>query len=330
MKKRDRTKAMPGLLIDPHSHVLPHVQLEHQIKFAATYQEIGPGDVLPAIRALATRLGVGNGVVRRAYRELCDAGFLAAERRKHVVVTPGSSAVAEQSLLHQECAERCEQLITWARDNRVSSLALAHLLMKRASAREAESPSFLFIDVCRLAAEESAATVAKAWGIRVAGLSVGDFADLSINDPRRASTLLVNQYLYDDVVPAAGETSGSSFPVRMRLGERLQRRIRRLTPDARVLLVMPDNAFPLIGPAVRRLWKSLFGRKLRVHVRRAGSTRDLTTLVGSQGYSLILLSPVLWEGTPAPIKRSPRVDRVVNEPDPRSLEEIRTAAGVLM
>ena len=72
--------------LDPHSPVPAYAQLKDQIKLALASQRLNPGDALPSIRQLAHRLHVGNGVVRRAYRDLRNVGLLATERRKHVVV----------------------------------------------------------------------------------------------------------------------------------------------------------------------------------------------------------------------------------------------------
>ena len=323
-------RTLPSLLIDPYSQIPAHAQLKQQIKFACSYQEIGPGDVLPSIRALAKRLGVGAGVVRRAYRELREIGFLATERRKHVVVGPGSSAALGASMPFEECREQCEQLIAWGRQNRLSVIALGRLMLKHALALEAESPSYVFIDVCRLAAEESADKIAKAWEIRVAGLAVRDLAGLSGDGARRHTAVLVNQFLYEDVMAAATEIRHRVFPVRMRVAERLQRRIRRLAASSRVLLLLADDLFPLTGRAVLRHYQQLFGRRWRFDAKPIGSIREVTTLVGSRQHGLFLLSPVVWEQTPPQLRRSGLVDRMVDEPDPRSLEETRVAAGVLM
>jgi DNA-binding transcriptional regulator YhcF (GntR family) len=330
MKVRHRLNALPDLFIDPYSQVPAHAQLKQLIKFACSYQEMRPGDVLPSIRALAERLGVGAGVVRRAYRELCEVGFLATTRRKHVVVAPGSIAASEGAVVARECTERCEQLIAWAREKRLSAIAIGRLLLERARELETDSPSYLFVDICHQAAQESADRIAKAWEIRVTGLSVDDFTSPVGDDPRRFSIILVNQYLYEDVMAASGEMSTSILPVRMRMEERLQRRIRRLPPNSRVLLVLPNDHFSQLGKSVLRRYRHLFGRKWRFHAQPVRAIRDLTDLVRSRRYHLFLLSPVVWEKTPTRLRKSSLVDRVVDEPDPRSLEETRIAAGVLL
>lgn len=122
-------------------------------------------------------------------------------------------------------------------------IALGRVLLRRALRLEAESPSYVFVDVCRLAAKESAAKVAKTWEISVAGLSVRNFAGFSSDGARRPSVVLVNHFLYEDVQAAASEMSGRVFPVTMRVAERLRRRILKLPTNARVLLVLEDDPF---------------------------------------------------------------------------------------
>ena len=129
---------------------------------------------------------------------------------------------------------------------------------------------------------------------------------------------------------ASGDRPTNILSVGMRMKERLQRRIRRLPPNSRVLLVLPDDYFPQISGPVLRRYRRLFGRKWRFDARPVSAIRDLTALVRSRRYRLFLLSPVVWEQTPIRLRRSSLVDRAVDEPDPRSLEEARIAAGVLM
>lgn len=330
MKVRHQLNALSDLFIDPYSQVPAHAQIKQQIRLACTYQEIRSGDVLPSIRALAERLRVGVGVIRRAYRELCAVGFLVAEHRKHIVVTPGSNAVSEGEAIAKECTVRCEQLIGWARENRLSAITLGRLLLRQALALETESPSYYFVDICRQAAEESADRIAKAWEIRVAGVSMNDFESLLSDNPRRFSTILVNQHLYEDVIEASREAMTGIFSIRMRMGEHLQRRIRRLPQNSRVLIVLPDDLFPQMGKSVLRRYEHLLGRKWRFHAQPVSAVRDLAALVRSQRYPLFLLSPVVWEQTPTRLRKSSLVSRMVDEPDPRSLEEARIAAGVLL
>lgn len=315
--------------VNSYSQIPAHGQLKDQIKLACTYQELRPGDMLPSIRTLARQLGVGDGVVRRAYRELCGVGLLRTERRKHVVATLALAAGSETSILAQASVEQCDRLIAWAGEKGLSVMALSRLLLRRALVHEIAAPSYVFVDTCRLAAEESADKIGKAWDVRVAGLSLGDFANRVGADVRRWSVVLVNQYLYEDVMQMVGDAPRGVFPVRMLVGKRLLRRLGRLPARSRVLFVFLDGSFSRTARAVLGHYERLSNSKGRFHSTTVSEIPDLARLIQARRYGLFLLSPVVWEQVPTKIKRMPAVARAVEEPDPQSLEETRVTAGVL-
>ena len=85
-----------------------HTQIKDQIRLACLYQRLHTGDALPSIRQLAHQLGVGDGVVRRAYRELCDVGLLEAQGRRHVVGTPARAAGSRTDIVRAS-TEQCDR-----------------------------------------------------------------------------------------------------------------------------------------------------------------------------------------------------------------------------
>lgn len=87
------SQALARFFVDPNNPLPAYAQLKDQIKLACAYQELRPGDVLPSIRVLARQLSVGDGVFRRAYRELRELAILGTEHRGHVVVTPALVAL---------------------------------------------------------------------------------------------------------------------------------------------------------------------------------------------------------------------------------------------
>jgi DNA-binding transcriptional regulator YhcF (GntR family) len=318
-----------NFFVDPYGQVPAHAQLKDQIKLACAYQGLRSGDVLPSIRTLARQLGVGDAVVRRAYRELCGVGLLRTERRKHVVAASALAAGSEASILAQASVEQCDRLIAWAGERGLSIMALGRLLQRRALVEETTSPSYVFVDICRLAAEESADKIGKAWEVRVAGLSLDDFASRLSPDVRRSSVLLVNQYLYEDVMQLVGDAPRGVFPVKMLVGKHLHRRIGRLPSRSRVLFVFLDQSSSRTARAVLGHYEHLFNSNGRFHTTTVSEIPDLARLIEARQYGLFLLSPVVWEQVPTKIKRMPAVARVIEEPDLQSLEETRVTAGVL-
>ncbi len=322
-------KASAHFFVDSDSPVPGHAQLKSQIRLARSYVELEPGDVLPSIRTLARHVGVGDGVVRRAYRELCQTGLLRTKNRKHVVVTPSLPPPSEASTLAHSSADQCDRLMAWAGEARLSTIAFGRLLLARAVAQEVASPSYVFVGYCRLAAEESARHIGRAWEIKVAGLSLSDFARLSRTDVHRLSAVVVNEQLYEDARTMVGEGAPGVFPVRMCLDKRLQQRIDRLPARSRVLIVTSDESSLAGDKALLHNCRRLFGRTRHLHARALSGIRNLAALLESRRYALVLLSPLAWEQTAARITRMRSVARVAIAPDPPALEDVRIAAGVL-
>ncbi|MFN2490581.1 MAG: GntR family transcriptional regulator [Actinomycetota bacterium] len=69
------------LRIEPDSHVPPYEQIRSQIATMAASGVLREGTRLPAIRQLASDLGLAGGTVARAYRELEQAGITTTRGR---------------------------------------------------------------------------------------------------------------------------------------------------------------------------------------------------------------------------------------------------------
>jgi GntR family transcriptional regulator len=64
----------------------PYLQVTDQIKAAVAGGMIRPGDVLPSIRPLASRLRVNRNTIAKAYRELSHQGVIEATAGRRCVV----------------------------------------------------------------------------------------------------------------------------------------------------------------------------------------------------------------------------------------------------
>jgi GntR family transcriptional regulator len=69
------------LRIEPDSHVPPYEQIRSQIATMAVSGVLREGSRLPAIRQLASDLGLAGGTVARAYRELEQEGVILTRGR---------------------------------------------------------------------------------------------------------------------------------------------------------------------------------------------------------------------------------------------------------
>lgn len=86
-----------SITIDLDDAVPPYEQIRRQIASLIAIGELGPGDRLPTVRALAADLGVAVGTVSRAYKELEASGVLESRRRLGTIVASGQPPNARGS-----------------------------------------------------------------------------------------------------------------------------------------------------------------------------------------------------------------------------------------
>lgn len=75
-----------NIVLEPASPVPPYEQLRRQVATMIAAGVLAPGARLPPIRQLAGDLGVANGTVARAYRELESEGLVTSRVRHGTVV----------------------------------------------------------------------------------------------------------------------------------------------------------------------------------------------------------------------------------------------------
>lgn len=89
------------LRIDPALPTPPYEQLRSQLIKQISDGELVPGAKLPAVRRLASDLGLAPNTVARTYRELEAAGYVRTQGRNGTIVsTPdlGSPEIHERAL----------------------------------------------------------------------------------------------------------------------------------------------------------------------------------------------------------------------------------------
>lgn len=95
--------------LDPDATTPPYEQLRTQLATRAASGDLPAGTKLPTVRALAAELGVANGTVARAYRELEADGVVVTEGRRGTFVAAtaaGGSADAREAAQEYAAAAR--------------------------------------------------------------------------------------------------------------------------------------------------------------------------------------------------------------------------------
>lgn len=315
------------LFVDDASSLPPWVQIKHQLKLAYTLGQLRPGDVLPSIRALAKDLGVGDAVVRRAYRELTEVGFLVAEKRKGVMVAASLVPSAASSRLAEEARDECFRLLAWARERGMSSISLARLLLRTARFEETAHPSYIYVDETLASAARFADTISHAWEIHVGAAAFRDLPGLG-QALERATGVVVSHYRENRLRELVGDRPIRIFPVRVQLKERFIRRLRRVASGTHVLLVFPDADFGRGSHYMTRYLERVVG-KLDYEAVPMSHAGDLAVLAKNASPELIVVSYHLWDELPETARRSPKIIQTETEIDMASLEAMRNRAGVI-
>lgn len=321
---------MKAITIDRTSALPPWVQIRDHIKLAYCFGRLKQGDVLPSIRSLAEQLDVGEAIVRRVYQELTQSGFLSAEPRKHLMVTDTLSKPGHVEALVKECSEECDRLIDWARERRVSSISLARLFLSRAMTVENLCPAYAYVDLSRVTAARFASEISRAWEVPVAPLTIDDVAELPDEKLSGYAGLLVNYFRHDGLLNALAGREAAVFPIRIKLHERIIRKIRRQGPGARVLLVVPAEDALRVGAAVSSIVQKEVGEAVRLETASMDDVPDLAEKIETGVYCLAVVSRHIWDEIPERARRLASVVPNENQLVVESLERARVAAGILV
>jgi GntR family transcriptional regulator len=112
--------------LDPSSAVPPYEQLRAQIAEMIASGVLEKGDRLPPIRQLAGDLGIAEGTVARAYRELDRDGWIDSRRRHGSFVRrPATAAPRERERVVREAAAAFAVRITQAGADPTEALKIA-------------------------------------------------------------------------------------------------------------------------------------------------------------------------------------------------------------
>ena len=109
---------MPASLIDVarlriRKDIPAHRQIAAYLKAVIALGQVSPGDVLPSVTTLSSRIGAPSAEVRRAYEELGQRGFLVSESGKWRV-SDEHAALADAAVADDIC-DRLWDLIAEAR-----------------------------------------------------------------------------------------------------------------------------------------------------------------------------------------------------------------------
>ena len=321
---------MKALRIDRTGSLPPCVQIKEQLKLAYSLGRLSEGDVLPSIRALADQLGVGDAIVRRAYQELTQSGFLSAEPRKHLMVTDTLKKPEHVEALAKKCSEECDRLVEWARGQRVSPIALARLFQQRALENEHRRPAYVYVDLSNAAADHFSELISNTWALPVEAMTIDDVAEVSNDELSRYAAILVNYFRHEQLLAALGGRTAAVFPIRMKLHTRIIRKIQRQAAGSTVLLVLPAIDAVRVAEETLSYLEEEVGANVHLQAAAIDDIPDLAAEARSGRYRLLVVSRHIWADIPEKARRLANVVSNENAIVMESLERARIAAGVFV
>ena len=101
-----------------------YVQIENHIKFAIASGKLKPGEQLPAMREVATAVGVNTNTVAKAYRDLEMLGLVYGRRGMGVFVSKGGVRAKCQDVCAAEIAQKLHEV---AQESKAAGMKKTHI-----------------------------------------------------------------------------------------------------------------------------------------------------------------------------------------------------------
>lgn len=316
-------------ILDPHSTLPSHLQIEEQIKLALLLGRLRPGDTLPSIRDVEKQTRLSRNIVRKAYLGLQRSGILTLRHGKGVLVEKELTYSQRGSVM-----EQCENLSTetLARVERigVSPSAFARYLYQQARERERSIPSIIFVDATESLARERALKISSHWHVNVSGLSIEELATLHGIGLKGVRAILTNYLRLDQVSRIVSKDRVNVIPLSLTFAPAMREMLRRLPPNANIVLVVDDQDYPSLTLLLESYRKILVDPSAKLTALPLSQVPDPMRFVKSGKYNMVIFSNRIWEAIPERVRKLPRVIRPLMEIDLASLESVRIRAGVII
>ena len=316
-------------ILDPHSPLPAHLQIQEQIKLALLLGRLRPSDTLPSIRDVEKQIRVSRNIVRKAYLGLQRSGILTLRHGKGVLVEKQLSYSQRGSIMEQ-CQALSADILARVERLGISPSAFARYLYQQARERERATPPLIFVDATKALALERAAKISSFWQLNVPGVSLDELGVMRKSGLKGIRTILTNYLRLDQVRKIVNRSRAEVIPLSLVFTPEMREKFRRLPPNASVVLVLDDRDYPSLSLILESYRKILVDPSVKLTAIPRSRVRDLERFVISAKYQKVIFSNRIWEEVPDSLKKHPRVTRPIMEIDLSSLESVRIRAGVVL
>jgi GntR family transcriptional regulator len=320
--------------IEKDSPVPVHTQIKERIKIALTFGELRPGDVLPSIRDLEAKIGVGRAVIRRAYLDLQEQGLLEISHGRRVSISESVAPPSMNGNLQDNLDRLVKDVLQQLRKMDLNEISFARYLLSRVLDQDRAKYGLLYVDKSMSMASRSAGQIARAWQVPVSAASMEELPELLKSNRGCIRHLLTSYYRFDQlqvlVNEACGRTSTKVVPVRFVFSQEMTERISSLTKGSTVLLLNDAEDFRRNGQAFADAYHEAFRKTgVRFVVKPATSNSTVKEATQSEDSALVVVSNVVWDRLPENLRKSAKLTRPTFDFDGASLEEARYKVGIL-
>lgn len=316
-------------VLDKHSALPAHAQIQEQIKLALLLGRLRPGDTLPSIRDVEKQIGISRNIVRKAYLELQNSGILDLRQGKGVLVEKNLS-YSHRGRVHEESEGLSRNLIIRLRKSGICPSAFARYLYQQARESETQTPFLVFADATKWLAAERAARISTIWQMHVPAVSLEELAAMDRNRLRIIQKILTNYLRLDQVQRIVKSTGIEVIPLGLNFTQESVDEFSRLPANSSVVLVLDDIDYPSLRLIIELYRKILLDPSVSIESIPRSKVKDFHTFVKTTRFQKVVFSNRVWEEVPEDLRKHPKVTHPRMEVDLASLEDARIRAGVIL
>ncbi len=318
------------LAVDSQSTYPVHSQIKEQVKLALAFGELRAGDTLPSIREVAQELGIGAGVVRRAYTELARVGILSVSRSRRVQVNRELQYKRESESLREDTRRLASQVLDEVLALGIHPQSFAQFFQHWLVETRRCEALVVFTECNPLQARQYAEEVAQSWGVPVQGLDFDDLRRMSRKDLAGTRHMITIPYHYEEAREIARRAGKNLVTVSVHWHPEVLKRITELGPKGRIAFVFQRVDNESYGRLLVRELEGLF----------AGGTQTFGCLaleeiepvedwLKKKDWHLVYFSNRIWDRLPENVRCCPKAATPRLAMDPVSLERARIEIGIL-
>jgi len=243
---------MIDFTINRRSKLPIHEQLKHQFQYAILSGNLKPGDLLPSIRELTTKLKVNRNTIHRVYLELKAEGVLVSKAGKGIFVATHVKRASPQMLLHK-VDDFAARVFNEGTNLGLNPISLSHLLSHRSPEFDRLHPSIAFVECTAHASSEVATVLSQNWGVSILNFELHELLANPQILPKSTRHLITSFFHEVEIQSLSSRSNLKTHIVAYDLKEESKELIAKIDSAKRVGFICKDeNSIEILAQQVER------------------------------------------------------------------------------